>query len=89
MATDPFLLLLDEPAAGMNPQETIELIGTIEKLKHEFNLCILLIEHDMHLVMNLSDMCYVMDYGRLIAKGTPEETANNPTVIKAYLGEDF
>ncbi len=89
LATDPFLLLLDEPAAGMNPQETIELIGTIEKLKHEFNLSILLIEHDMHLVMNLSDMCYVMDYGRLIAKGTPEETANNPTVIKAYLGEDF
>jgi len=89
LATDPFLLLLDEPAAGMNPQETISLIGTIEKLKHEHNLSILLIEHDMHLVMNLSDMCYVMDYGKLIAKGTPEETSKNPTVIKAYLGEEF
>lgn len=89
LATDPFLLLLDEPAAGMNPQETISLIGTIEKLKAEHELSILLIEHDMHLVMNLSDMCYVMDYGKLIAKGTPEETVNNPTVIKAYLGEEF
>lgn len=89
LATDPFLLLLDEPAAGMNPQETLSLISTIEKLKHEHDLSILLIEHDMHLVMNLSDMCYVMDYGKLIAKGTPEETANNPTVIKAYLGEEF
>lgn len=89
LATDPFLLLLDEPAAGMNPQETISLISTLEKLKHEHDLSILLIEHDMHLVMNLSDMCYVMDYGQLIAKGTPEETANNPTVIKAYLGEEF
>jgi len=88
LATDPFLLLLDEPAAGMNPQETISLIGTIEKLKHEHNLSILLIEHDMHLVMNLSDMCNVMDYGKLIAKGTPEETSKNPEVIKAYLGED-
>lgn len=89
LATDPFLLLLDEPAAGMNPQETISLIGTIEKLKHEHDLSVLLIEHDMHLVMNLSDMCYVMDYGKLIAKGTPEETSQNPTVIKAYLGEEF
>ena len=89
LATEPHILLLDEPAAGMNPQETISLIATIEKLKEEHNLSILLIEHDMHLVMNLSDMCYVMDYGKLIAKGTPKETANNPTVIKAYLGEEF
>lgn len=89
LATDPQILLLDEPAAGMNPQETISLIGTIEKLKAEHDLSILLIEHDMHLVMNLSDMCYVMDYGKLIAKGTPTETANNPVVIKAYLGEEF
>lgn len=89
LATEPFLLLLDEPAAGMNPQETISLIGTIEKLKAEHDLSILLIEHDMHLVMNLSDRCYVMDYGKLIAKGTPNEIANNPVVIKAYLGEDF
>jgi len=89
LATDPQVLLLDEPAAGMNPQETISLITTIEKLKSEHDLSILLIEHDMHLVMNLSDMCYVMDYGKLIAKGTPEETVNNPVVIKAYLGEEF
>lgn len=89
LATEPFLLLLDEPAAGMNPQETIALISTIEKLKHEHNLSILLIEHDMHLVMNLSDKCYVMDYGKLIAQGAPSEITNNPDVIKAYLGDDF
>lgn len=89
LATDPYLLLLDEPAAGMNPQETRDLIKTIEKLKDEHKLSILLIEHDMHLVMNLSDRCYVMDYGKLIAKGTPKEISENPTVIKAYLGEEF
>lgn len=89
LATEPHLLLLDEPAAGMNPQETRDLIKTIEKLKDEHKLSILLIEHDMHLVMNLSDRCYVMDYGKLIAKGTPKEISENPTVIKAYLGEEF
>lgn len=89
LATEPKILFLDEPAAGMNPQETRDLIKTIEKLKDEHKLSILLIEHDMHLVMNLSDRCYVMDYGKLIAKGTPKEISENPDVIKAYLGEEF
>ncbi len=89
LATEPHLLLLDEPAAGMNPQETIELITTINRLKNDHELSILLIEHDMHLVMNLSDYVYVMDYGKLIAKGTPQEISKDPVVIKAYLGEEF
>jgi branched-chain amino acid transport system ATP-binding protein len=88
MATDPALLLLDEPAAGMNPQETKELDTLIRKIRDEEEITILLIEHDMKLVMNLSERIYVMDYGSPIATGTPMEIKNNPAVIKAYLGEE-
>ncbi len=88
MATDPVLLLLDEPAAGMNPQETQELDTLIRKIRDEEDITILLIEHDMKLVMNLSERIYVMDYGSPIATGTPMEIKNNPAVIKAYLGEE-
>jgi branched-chain amino acid transport system ATP-binding protein len=88
IATDPFLLLLDEPAAGMNPRETAGLMELINRIRKEEELSILLIEHDMKLVMNLSDRIYVMEYGRIIACGTPLEIRDNPQVIKAYLGED-
>jgi len=88
LATEPFILLLDEPAAGMNPQETRELDDLIVKLRDEESISILLIEHDMKLVMSLSDRIFVMDYGKRIAEGTPEEIKNNPVVIKAYLGEE-
>lgn len=88
IATDPFLLLLDEPAAGMNPQETKELEALIISIRDEGKISILLIEHDMRLVMSLSDCVYVMDYGEMIARGTPQEIRKNPEVIKAYLGED-
>lgn len=87
MATDPFLLLLDEPAAGMNPQETNELVDTINFIRDEENITVLLIEHDMSLVMTLSERIYVVDYGKLIAEGNPEGIKSNPDVIKAYLGE--
>ena len=83
----PSVLLLDEPAAGMNPQETLELKSLILHLRKEFDLSILLIEHDMGMVMSLSDRIYVMEYGSPIASGTPEEIRSNPDVIKAYLGE--
>ncbi|MBI9097125.1 MAG: ABC transporter ATP-binding protein, partial [Spirochaetaceae bacterium] len=89
MGTDPFLLLLDEPAAGMNPQETKDLVDLILRIRDEENISILLIEHDMSLVMNLSERIYVVDYGKLIAAGKPEEIKNNKEVIKAYLGEDI
>jgi len=89
MGTDPFLLLLDEPAAGMNPQETKDLVDLILRIRDEENISILLIEHDMSLVMNLSERIYVVDYGKLIASGKPEEIKNNKEVIKAYLGEDI
>ena len=88
LATDPFLLLLDEPAAGMNPQETKELEGLITDIRDRFGLSVMLIEHDMKMVMSVSDRIYVLDYGRMIADGTPQEIAENPEVIKAYLGED-
>ncbi|MDA3947945.1 MAG: ABC transporter ATP-binding protein [Spirochaeta sp.] len=88
LATDPFLLLLDEPAAGMNPQETKELEGLIKKIRDTEDVSIFLIEHDMNLVMSLSERIYVMDYGRLIAEGSPREVKANPDVIKAYLGEE-
>lgn len=89
MATEPFLLLLDEPAAGMNPQETNDLVDLIQRLRKEDNISILLIEHDMSLVMTLSERIYVVDYGKMIAEGSPLEIKNNPEVIKAYLGEDI
>jgi len=88
MATEPFILLLDEPAAGMNARETKELDDLIIRICDQEKISILLIEHDMKLVMSLSDMIYVVDYGKKIAQGTPEEIKNNPDVIKAYLGED-
>ena len=89
LATEPFLLLLDEPAAGMNPQETRVLDDLISKIRDEEKIAILLIEHDMRLVMSISDRIAVMDYGKKIAEGPPEEIRSNPVVIKAYLGEEF
>lgn len=86
LACDPHLLLLDEPAAGMNSQETRELEGLIIRLWQERNLSILLIEHDMKLVMNLAQNIFVLDYGEEIARGTPQEITSNPVVIEAYLG---
>jgi branched-chain amino acid transport system ATP-binding protein len=88
LATDPFILLLDEPAAGMNPQETKELDDLIVRIRDDIGISILLIEHDMKLVMSLSERIFVMDYGKKIAQGTPEEIKSNPEVIKAYLGEE-
>jgi branched-chain amino acid transport system ATP-binding protein len=88
LATEPFLLLLDEPAAGMNPQETKELDDLIIWLRDNEDLSILLIEHDMKLVMNLSDRIHVVDYGKKIAEGSPEEVKSNLQVIKAYLGDE-
>jgi len=86
LATDPKLLLLDEPAAGMNPQETLELASFIHDIRDKYNLTVFLIEHHMDLVMNISDRIYVLDFGSLIAEGTPEEVQGNQRVIDAYLG---
>ena len=86
LATEPTLLLLDEPAAGMNPQETLELASFIREIKDRFNLTVFVIEHHMDLVMEISDRIYVLDFGRMIASGTPEEIQNNQHVIDAYLG---
>lgn len=88
LASNPKLLLLDEPAAGMNPQETEELRQMIELIRKEFKLTVLLIEHDMKFVMNICERIMVLNYGRIIAEGTPAEIKANPEVIKAYLGSE-
>ena len=87
LATEPKLLLLDEPAAGMNPNETEELMETIEVVRKRFGVTILLIEHDMKLVSGICEYLYVLNFGRLLAEGTPKEVLSNPEVVKAYLGE--
>lgn len=88
LATKPKILFLDEPAAGMNPQETAELTALIRQIQQQFQMTILLIEHDMSLVMKVCERIYVLEYGRMIAHGTPNEIKNNEAVIKAYLGGD-
>ena len=86
LATEPTLLLLDEPAAGMNPQATDALGALMVEIKHKFDLTVFMIEHHMNLVMDISDRIYVLDFGKQIAEGTPEEIQKNPVVIAAYLG---
>jgi branched-chain amino acid transport system ATP-binding protein len=89
LATRPRLLLLDEPAAGMNPKETLELISLIQKIKQTYQISVLIIEHDMKLVMTISDQIFVLDYGKLIASGPPDYIKDDPKVIQAYLGEEY
>ena len=87
LATNPSLLLLDEPAAGMNPNETGELMDTIRLVRKEYQVTILLIEHDMKLVQGICEYLYVLNFGRLLAEGTPDKVLNDPAVVKAYLGD--
>lgn len=87
LATKPGIILLDEPAAGMNPSETAELMENIRRIRDTFNIAVMLIEHDMSLVMNICEGICVLDHGKIIAKGTPDEIKSNPTVIEAYLGK--
>ena len=87
LASNPSIILLDEPAAGMNPSETTELMHQIRRIRDTFHIAIFLIEHDMNLVMNVCEAIAVVNYGRIIAKGTPEEIRENPAVIEAYLGK--
>ena len=87
MATEPKLLLLDEPAAGMNPNETLELMETIRFVRDKFDMTVLLIEHDMKLVQGICEYLYVLNFGRLLAEGTPDKVLNDPAVVKAYLGD--
>ena len=88
LATEPKLLLLDEPAAGMNPQETQELTDFIREIRDKYHLTVFMIEHHMDLVMQISDRIYVLDFGKLISQGTPQQVQDDPAVIAAYLGVD-